>query len=187
MVAPDLKELFEQEERDAEAWERDAKEKEQVKAIVTADCDRQITEAASSKVYDMSLNSYKLKEDLVGLACALQIVDKGTIAELAERIKAHLLENPNLADNPRFSGLFTSWRHAPQPQPENVSQAGPSSQTTSVAQPWIPSQHQYIPPNYYYYTYNNYPPSQYIHSSYSGSQNCPNVLLFWIDWLGVKR
>ena len=22
---------------------------------------------------------------------------------------------------------------------------------------------------------------------YSGSQNCPNVLLFWIDWLGVKR
>ena len=23
--------------------------------------------------------------------------------------------------------------------------------------------------------------------SYSGSQNHPNVLLFWIDWLGVKR
>ena len=22
---------------------------------------------------------------------------------------------------------------------------------------------------------------------YSGSQNRPNVLLFWIDWLGVKR
>ena len=39
MVAPDLKELFEQEECDAEAWERGAKEKEKVKAIVTTDCD----------------------------------------------------------------------------------------------------------------------------------------------------
>ena len=26
-----------------------------------------------------------------------------------------------------------------------------------------------------------------IRSHYSGSQNHPNVLLFWIDWLGVKR
>ena len=26
-----------------------------------------------------------------------------------------------------------------------------------------------------------------LHSTYSGSQNHPNVLLFWIDWLGVKR
>lgn len=78
----------------------------------------------------MPLNSYKLKEDLVGLARALQIVDKGTIAELVERIKAHLLKNTNLGDNPRFSGLFTSWKHAPQLQlqPDNVSQAGPSSQ-----------------------------------------------------------
>ena len=39
VVAPDLKELFEQEECDAEAWERGAKEKEKVKAIVTTDCD----------------------------------------------------------------------------------------------------------------------------------------------------
>ena len=27
----------------------------------------------------------------------------------------------------------------------------------------------------------------WMRSSYSGSQNHPNVLLFWIDWLGVKR
>jgi hypothetical protein len=165
VVAPDLKELFEQEEREAGAREREAKEREQAKAVVTADRDRRIVEAASSKVYDMPFNSYKLKEDLVGLTRALQIVDTGTVAELTERIKAHLLENPNLANNPRFSGLFTSRRRAPQPQPQPEIESGPSSQPTSVErnveQSRFPSHHQYFHPNYlanyHYHTYNNYP------------------------------
>ena len=122
--------------------------------------------SASSKVYDMPFNSYKLKEYLVGLARALQIVDPGTVAELTERIKAHLLENPNLANNPRFSGLFTSCRRAPQQQPQPEIESGPSSQSTSVEQSLArfqvhhPNQY-YFPPNYlanyHYHTYNNYP------------------------------
>lgn len=164
IVAPDLKELFEQEEREAEARERDTKEREKAKAIVTADRDRRIVEAASSKVYDMPLNSYKLKEDFVGLARALQIVDKGTVAELTERIKTHLLENPNLANNPRFSGLFTSRRRAPQPQPqlENISQPEASTSVVQSSQSSQIHRQCYIPLNYY--TYNNYYP-QYNHSS----------------------
>ena len=171
IVAPDLKELFEQEERDAEAREREAKQKEQTKAIETADRDRRIVDAASSKVYDMPFNSYKRKEDLIGLARALKIVDTGTVANLAERIKAHLQDNPGLANTPRFSGLFSSRRNqrappSPPPQPQTtwtstLMPAGPSS--------WQPQaeQHQrnYYPnylPNYSYHTNNH---SQYYHPS----------------------
>jgi hypothetical protein len=66
-----------------------AQEKEQAKAIEATKCDHQIVEAASSQTYDMPLNSYELKEDLVGLARALQVPKKGTAADLNNCIKAH--------------------------------------------------------------------------------------------------
>jgi hypothetical protein len=51
----------------------------------------------------MPLGSYKRKEDLVRLARALQIANTGTVAELIERIKEHLSNNQNMAENARFS------------------------------------------------------------------------------------
>jgi hypothetical protein len=74
------------------------------------------------------------------------LTDTDAVAELIERIKAHLLENPNLTNNTRFSGLFTSCRRAPviAPQPQIASIPSSSSQSTSF-------HHQYFPPNYYWH------------------------------------
>ena len=111
----------------------------------------------------MPVNSYKLKEDLVGLARALKIADTGTIANLTERIKQHLLENPNLVDNPRFSGLFTSRRHrhvpCPPPQPQTFSMVDqpPSESTIATTQP-AQEQLRYYPNHYPTNYYYNYPP-----------------------------
>lgn len=105
-----------------------------------------------------TLNCYKLKEDLVGLARALKIINTGTVANLTERIKQHLNDNPNLIHNPRFSGLFNSrrqTRRAPSPQAQAVQQApaptGPSQFTFNPAQPLTNNQFNYY--NYLPYTY----------------------------------
>ena len=50
--------------------------------------------------------SYKTKEPLLAIANALKISDKGTKADLINRIQHHLDNNPQLRDNPRFAGLF---------------------------------------------------------------------------------
>jgi hypothetical protein len=156
VVAPELQESFEREEREADMREREAKEREHTKAVEAAERDRRIVEAAISKTYDAPLSSYKLKEDLVGLARALKIVDTGTVANLTERIKQHLHDNPNLVHNPRFSGLFNSrrqTRRAPSPpQPESIpSLAGPSFQSIpNPAQSTINNQFSYY--NYLPYT-----------------------------------
>lgn len=167
VVAPELQELFEQEERDAEARDR---EREQTKAIEAAERDRRIVDAATSRVYDLPLHSYKLKEDLVGLARALKIIETGTNSNLTERIKKHLLDNPDLTDDPRFSGLFASRRQirrapSPPPQLQTFSMvAGPSSASTSTTQ-HPPSHEQlnyYSTTNYYpNYPYNSLPYYQY--------------------------
>ena len=61
IIVTDLKEQFDRDELETEAREKEVKEKERVKANEAADRDRRIVEAASSKVYNMLLESYKLK------------------------------------------------------------------------------------------------------------------------------
>ena len=55
---------------------------------------------------DHALTSYKKKDELLSIAGALQISDKGTIADLLSRIRLHMQLHPKLRENPRFAGLF---------------------------------------------------------------------------------
>jgi hypothetical protein len=126
------------------------------------------------------------KENLVGLAWALQIPEKGTVADLSDCIKAHLTDNPSLAENPQFSGLFSS-RRLNHHTPRALSQAstptsqiapippipGPSSLAPQQVMPPGPpiqvvlppgppqyplSSYQYPGPvSHYYYTYSSHP------------------------------
>jgi hypothetical protein len=155
VVAPELQELFEEEEREADRRAREASKREETKAVEAAERDRRIVDAANSKTYDAPLNCYKRKEDLVGLARALQIIDTGTVANLTERIKQHLNDNPNLIHNSRFSGLFNSrrqTRHAPSPQAQQApAPTGLSQSTFNPAQPLTNNQFNHY--NYLPYTY----------------------------------
>jgi hypothetical protein len=62
----------------------------------------------------------KKKQELQDIANALKISDSGTKEELHGRIKKHLDNNPELEEDQRFSGLFTSRgrRRSVQPQPQ---------------------------------------------------------------------
>ena len=139
VVAPKLEELFAQEEREAEIWEKEAKEKERAKAVEEVERNHCIQEAISSKIYNLPLSSYKRKEDLVGLAGALEILATGTVTELTERIKEHLSNNQNLAEHARFSTLFHSRRQHQRSQLPFPPQPMPSTSTNPmVAQPELP-------------------------------------------------
>ncbi|EGO25324.1 hypothetical protein SERLADRAFT_407756 [Serpula lacrymans var. lacrymans S7.9] len=72
-----------------------------------------------------SLVSYKRKEDLIVIAGALGLPIDGTVKALIERIKSHLQGHKELADNPRFAGLFGRRVQAP----EGSSHSGQSSQS----------------------------------------------------------
>jgi len=109
---------------------REAKEKELAKSLEAAACDKRIVEAANSRIFGGSLSSYTRKEDLVGLARALQIVDSGTNPELKERIQRHLDNHPELADNERFTTLFNRRRTRHMPVPPTA--ASTSSLLNSV-------------------------------------------------------
>ncbi|KAF8163039.1 hypothetical protein B0H34DRAFT_794785 [Crassisporium funariophilum] len=106
ITGPNLKETWEKEV--IAAWERaqETVDKVQSKAVEVSERNCQITKAAASKVFE-SQNSYKLKEDLQILACALQVSKDGTNAKITEKIKMHLIAHPDLSQNPRFAGLFT--------------------------------------------------------------------------------
>ena len=55
------------------------------------------------------INSKSKKEDLIAVASALEINVAGTNKELISRINTHLHGHPELANNPRFQGLFSYW------------------------------------------------------------------------------
>ncbi|KAG6879540.1 hypothetical protein C0992_001688 [Termitomyces sp. T32_za158] len=60
----------------------------------------------------------KKKQELQEIALALDISDSGTKDDLMNRIKRHLEHNPDLEEDPSFSGLFGSRRRrSVQPQP----------------------------------------------------------------------
>jgi hypothetical protein len=87
----------------------------------------------------MPLSSYKLNEDLIGLARALQVLEKGTISDLTNRIKEHLASNPNLTDNSRFSDLFNSRRQIHPRNHHNHTQCPSHGGTSSIPIVPIPS------------------------------------------------
>ncbi|KAL4063981.1 hypothetical protein V8B97DRAFT_1989806 [Scleroderma yunnanense] len=74
----------------------------------------------------------KKKAELLEIALALQISDRGTKEEVQARIKKHLDDNPHLGDNPAFAGLFGRRKRSVQPQLPS-SRSAPSSASESPA------------------------------------------------------
>ncbi|KAG5340633.1 hypothetical protein C0989_000990 [Termitomyces sp. Mn162] len=76
----------------------------------------------------------KKKQELQDIALALKLSDGGTKDEIMNRIKRHLELNPDLEEDPSFSGLFGSRRRrSVQPQPLIIHpQAKPNSRGRRV-------------------------------------------------------
>ena len=101
-----MREAFEAEDAEQQEREKADAEKEAQKLAELEARNARITQDAASKVFDHTLTSYKRKDELLSIAGALQISDKGTISELLGRIRQHMELNPELRENPRFTGLF---------------------------------------------------------------------------------
>ncbi|EGO19041.1 hypothetical protein SERLADRAFT_411938 [Serpula lacrymans var. lacrymans S7.9] len=110
LTHPELKAVFEQQEIERKEKARIDTEKE-AKTVM--------------KVFDRFFASYKRKEDLIVIAGALRLPIDGTVKALIERIKSHLQGHKELANNPRFAGLFGRRVQAP----EGSSHSGQSSQS----------------------------------------------------------
>jgi DDE superfamily endonuclease len=109
---PELKAVFKAEMAEKEAQGRQAAEKEAQKVVEDAARAEQINEDTASKIFTGSLSSYKRKDDLIVLAGALGLSTGGTVVELTSRIKSHVEDHPELAQNTRFAGLFQRGRRA---------------------------------------------------------------------------
>ncbi|KIJ13527.1 hypothetical protein PAXINDRAFT_100625 [Paxillus involutus ATCC 200175] len=69
----------------------------------------QIERDIRDKVFDAPLSSFRRKDEYITLAGALGISQDGTVEELKTRIKNYIADPTHAADiaqNPRFSGLF---------------------------------------------------------------------------------
>ncbi|KIL65352.1 hypothetical protein M378DRAFT_77093, partial [Amanita muscaria Koide BX008] len=97
---------FEAEDAERQEREKENAEKEAQKLAEQEVRNARIAEDAVSKVFAHTLTSYKKKDELLSIAGALQISDKGTIPELLNRIRQHMELHPELRENPRFAGLF---------------------------------------------------------------------------------
>ncbi|KIL54744.1 hypothetical protein M378DRAFT_91977 [Amanita muscaria Koide BX008] len=101
-----LREAFEAEDAERQEREKENAEKEAQKLAEQEVRNARIAEDAVSKVFAHTLTSYKKKDELLSIAGALQISDKGTIPELLNRIRQHMELHPELRENPCFAGLF---------------------------------------------------------------------------------
>ncbi|KAM6496755.1 hypothetical protein JOM56_007228 [Amanita muscaria] len=140
LTAPSLREAFDIEDIERQRCEKEAAEKEAQRAAETDARNARIAEDAASKVFDQALSSYKTKEPLLAIANALKISDKGTKADLINRIQQHLDNNPQLRDNPRFAGLFQipgsrrRLNHTETPASESSSTSSSSATQAQVTQ-----------------------------------------------------
>ena len=161
LTAPSLREAFDIEDIERQRCEKEAAEKEAQKAAETDARNARIAEDAASKVFDQALSSYKTKEPLLAIANALKISDKGTKADLIDRIRQHLADNPQLRDNPQFAGLFQlpgSRRHlnhteTPASEPSSSgSGTATHAQVTQYQQPVVqPASAPHVPDTYTYF------------------------------------
>ena len=112
LTAPEAQAAFLAEE--AERQEKERAEEAKRKAREASDRRRELERAqnAVSKVFDAPIASYKKRDDLLDIATAFEISKEGTVPIILKRIQAHMLSNPELADNPRFTGLFFTGRRS---------------------------------------------------------------------------
>ncbi|TFK16330.1 hypothetical protein FA15DRAFT_711971 [Coprinopsis marcescibilis] len=115
LTLPQMKEQFEEEEREQSEKEKEAADKAKQKEAEVASREEQIRQNAASKVFNAPFTSYK---------------HHGTITELTSTIWAHLNSNANnLKEDPRFAGLFSATQRR-RNDPTQV-HAGTNQQTTS--------------------------------------------------------
>jgi hypothetical protein len=103
---PELKEAFEAERVVRLAKEKEAADTAAKKAVDDAARTARISQDTASKIFNQALSAYKLKDDLITVAGALELSITGTKGDLIGRIKDHLAAHPELSHNPRFTGLF---------------------------------------------------------------------------------
>ena len=101
----ELKAAFQEEAQRLEQEQLNAEKEAQKTAEVMAQ-NACIATDAVLWMFDNSLSTYKHKDDLLTIAGTLQIMTTGTVPQLTVCIKEHLHTHPDLASNPRFSGLF---------------------------------------------------------------------------------
>ena len=88
------------------------------------------------QVFSKPLTSFKLKEEFQALARALDISTLGTRDEILARIKQHLEDHPELAENTRFEGLFLQRNRRNQAaQNVNITAQVPIESTSESSQP----------------------------------------------------
>lgn len=107
-------------------------EKEAQKTADAAVRRARIAEDTQTKIFEHPLSWYKLKDDLLSIAGALKISTQGTNGkdmngkDLYVHIKEHLDAHPELKDNPRFMGLFSTTSRCRNVQPTVFSQNHPA-------------------------------------------------------------
>ncbi|KIJ49825.1 hypothetical protein M422DRAFT_44635 [Sphaerobolus stellatus SS14] len=72
----------------------------------------------TSRVFSTGLGRITKKNDLKDVAACFGLSQEGTNVELTARIKAYMLSNPSLRENPRFAALFG--KHGSKPSQENA-------------------------------------------------------------------
>lgn len=110
LTLPEFQDEFNAEEASRLERERQASDKEAQKTAERLEREAKIRRDAVSKGFDLPLTWYKLKDDLLTLALALQLPTTGLNAQdLRASILVHLNENMDtLRANPRFSGLYAT-------------------------------------------------------------------------------
>ena len=93
----------EAERREREAAE-EAKNKSKTDAVFSREHQHVLT--ADTKVFANPLTSYTHKDDILDIVVALGLDHTGTKATLTKRIRTHLASHPDIASQPRFSGLM---------------------------------------------------------------------------------
>ncbi|KAH9954519.1 hypothetical protein BC827DRAFT_1158702 [Russula dissimulans] len=69
-------------------------------------CEVRICMEVPTRAFSDPLALYKCKDNLIALSGALSLRMTGTVTELAAQTKAYLSANPDLQQDPRFSGFF---------------------------------------------------------------------------------
>ncbi|EIN05051.1 hypothetical protein PUNSTDRAFT_137735 [Punctularia strigosozonata HHB-11173 SS5] len=118
VVAQELKAHFEEEERVAAEKEREAREKEHAKAVEAAEREARIVQAASSRVFNQPLNAYRTREDVLGLAQALHVNDKGPVRAIIPRI--HISRHTKILLRTLASQAYSSSPDAPPMEPAPI-------------------------------------------------------------------
>ena len=98
--------LFSQQdmERQEKEMAKEAKKKSKMDLVLARE--HQCMLAAATKVFANPLSSYNHKDDLLDIVVALGLDCTGTMTMLTKCIQSHLASHPQIALQPRFSGLM---------------------------------------------------------------------------------